>query len=198
MIGIYKITCGDKWYFGQSIDTDRRSRTHRRQLRANRHNNTYLQNTYNKHQDFKFEVIMECPVEELDFYEQMILDVWHGEPECMNLEKYVGFPTRGRPCSDERKQKTRDSNLGLKRSEETKANVKIARATDRAKAVATRLSNYSHVICCTKGDEQLIYPSINEAARQLGMQRSTIKEAIKRNGTCLNGWSFEKISKEGV
>lgn len=61
--GIYKIIClvNNKVYIGSSIDTKVRIRKHKESLRRKKHENNYLQNTYNKYglDLFSYEVIEE-------------------------------------------------------------------------------------------------------------------------------------------
>ena len=84
--GIYKITNTDngKMYIGQSNDVMDRIRHHKSYLKYNRHKNKRLQYSYNKHgvKAFKFEVLEECPEEELN--EREIY--W-----IAKLRTYVGF-----------------------------------------------------------------------------------------------------------
>lgn len=61
MQGIYQIRNiqNDKIYVGSSIDIEYRIETHIRELRKNHHNNTYLQNAWNKYgeENFVFEIV---------------------------------------------------------------------------------------------------------------------------------------------
>lgn len=69
-IGIYSITCtkNGRKYIGQSRVLNKRKWQHFNELKHNKHHNKYLQNTYNKYSldNFKFEVIEHCGVEELN------------------------------------------------------------------------------------------------------------------------------------
>ncbi len=69
-IGIYSITCtkNGRKYIGQSRVLNKRKWQHFNELKHNKHHNKYLQNTYNKYSldNFKFEVIEHCEVEELN------------------------------------------------------------------------------------------------------------------------------------
>lgn len=55
--GIYSIKClkNNKIYIGQGIDIRRRFIEHSRSLRQGRHNNTIMQNAYNRHGEKSFE-----------------------------------------------------------------------------------------------------------------------------------------------
>lgn len=91
MIGIYKITCiiNSKVYIGQSTNIEKRIKDHIRRLNNNKHDNCYLQNTWNKHnmEDFIFE-----PIEEINGGFDMLNEreiYWINEYNALN-RKY-GF-----------------------------------------------------------------------------------------------------------
>lgn len=62
--GIYTITClvNNKIYVGESINVFNRKNQHFSALKQNKHTNTYLQTSYNKHgiKNFRFELLVEC------------------------------------------------------------------------------------------------------------------------------------------
>lgn len=149
MVGIYKITCGGRWYFGQSTRLNRRVNDHLCKLQKGTHCNPILQNVYNKHQDYKFEVILECKTDELDFYEQMILDVWHGEPECMNIAKCAASPARGLIQSESARLKN---------------------------SLANKWGNNANAraIQVIEGDKTIMFSSISECAHTYGVGHSTL------------------------
>lgn len=70
MCGIYMIiNCvNDKKYIGQSVDVEDRLAHHKSMLKHNRHENSYLQNAYNKYGDmcFLFCIIEICDENNLD------------------------------------------------------------------------------------------------------------------------------------
>lgn len=70
MTGIYKITnlINSKIYVGQSYDINCRWQHHKTDLRGGIHHNRHLQASWNKYgeEHFKFEVIEECKLEELN------------------------------------------------------------------------------------------------------------------------------------
>lgn len=96
--GIYKITClsSNKYYIGSSINVVRRFQSHMRDLKANRHINPILQNTYLKYgrESFLYEVIEEVTIgtyEELLILEQHYLDTLHPE---LNIRTDTLVPPR--------------------------------------------------------------------------------------------------------
>lgn len=88
--GIYKIInkINNKYYVGSSNNIGRRWRKHKYELNCNKHNNVYLQNSWNKHgeENFIFTII-----DRLDEYlllnkEQEYLDIASQYPDtCYNL-----------------------------------------------------------------------------------------------------------------
>lgn len=80
MIGIYKIEnkINGKVYIGQSIDIEHRWSGHKSKLRNSKHQNDYLQKSWNKYgeDNFDFSVICECNKEDLDNKEIYYIDYY--------------------------------------------------------------------------------------------------------------------------
>ena len=91
--GIYKITIGKWFYYGQTINFDKRRKEHIRELKRGKHINHVLQHAYNKHQTFTFE---ECAYENdrnlLTELEQLVIDECFGKPNCANLNPKASVP----------------------------------------------------------------------------------------------------------
>ena len=140
MIGIYKITnkLNGKVYIGQSIDIDTRWRQH-----INAKDNYAIHNAIKKYgkENFKFEVLLECPANMLDVWERDMIALYDCiSPNGYNLteggegykcseetrlkmsEAKKGKPSwnKGIPCSEEHKSKIGLANKGRKASIETK------------------------------------------------------------------------------
>jgi len=77
--GVYQIRniITNVCYTGQSIDIKDRKRHHWNSLKNNKHDNSYLQNSYNKHgkEFFVFEIIIYCMPEYLTRYEQFFYNI---------------------------------------------------------------------------------------------------------------------------
>lgn len=78
--GVYKITnlINGKFYIGStSWNFQKRWKTHRNQLRKNKHDNPHLQYSWNKHGElnFKFEIVEDCPKAECFVREQYYIDI---------------------------------------------------------------------------------------------------------------------------
>lgn len=109
--GIYKIKnkTNDKFYIGSTNKLDRRFYEHKCRLRSDTHKNTYLQSAWDKYgeENFKFEVIIYCSEQDLEFYEQIFLDEYNSYKKDVgyNLAKCVEAPNRGKEFTKEHKDK---------------------------------------------------------------------------------------------
>ena len=79
--GIYCIRNieNDKRYIGQSIDIHDRWRRHISELTNGKHHNDHLQKSWNKYggDSFQFDVLEECPEDQLDDRERFYIDVYN-------------------------------------------------------------------------------------------------------------------------
>jgi len=91
--GIYiiKNILNNKIYIGSTTNLRRRFWEHFGCLRKNKHTNSRLQRAFNKHTEayFTFKIIIVCEMEQLEYYEDKLIELW--EPEY-NLE--FGFKRR--------------------------------------------------------------------------------------------------------
>jgi len=131
--GIYKISnlISNKFYIGSSIDINRRWKEHKNDLKKNKHDNEYLQNSWNKYgeETFLFEIIeIVNDKNNLIIYEQKYLDDLKNNYKkdeyyniCLNAKNMLGFKH-----SNETKEKMSNLHknnkysLGFKHSNETK------------------------------------------------------------------------------
>jgi group I intron endonuclease len=120
--GIYKVSVGPWFYWGQTNNFKRREKQHLTELKDGRHKNIILRNAYAKYQAFEFEIIsiVEDPDERTE-WEQDILDVWCGTENCANLNPQAMVPPsrKGKTLSDEHRAVLTTCNTGKKRSAET-------------------------------------------------------------------------------
>lgn len=72
--GIYKIVINNKFYIGSACNLYQRIHHHKSELLKNKHANTHLQRSFNKHKYFTFEILAECPKEYLLKLEQWFMD----------------------------------------------------------------------------------------------------------------------------
>jgi group I intron endonuclease len=114
--GIYKITnlTNRKVIIGQSRNLLHRWYSYKHKLRKNIYHNPYLQNAWNKYgeQNFKFEVIVECPKEKLDKEEIRLIKIYNSTDRQFGYNIEEGG-NRHKNCSEETKQKMRKAKLGI-------------------------------------------------------------------------------------
>jgi group I intron endonuclease len=120
--GIYKITNinNNRCYIGSSIDIHKRWNEHKNNLRKNKHDNNFLQNSWNKHGEdsFLFEIIEIVNDNKfLIIREQFYLDKMKSLNRvntyniCLFANSMLGFKH-----SDESKNKMSESRIGNKNS----------------------------------------------------------------------------------
>jgi len=128
--GIYCIENlkNNKKYIGKSIDIKIRFIGHKSKLKHNKHENIYLQSSWNKHgeENFKFYIIEECLESELEIKEvYYIKKLKTKTPNGYNLTD-GGEGLAGLKFSDDHKNKIRLSNLGKVVSSETRELLRMA------------------------------------------------------------------------
>jgi len=112
--GVYKIvnSINDKCYIGSTATLGFKKRwwSHRTKLRVNKHFNQHLQYSWNKYgeQNFRFEVVEECPPAQCIMREQYYFDTLHPE---YNILQIAGS-CRGYRHTDIAKQKIGDACRG--------------------------------------------------------------------------------------
>ena len=128
--GVYQIRniVNNTFYIGSSKNIDMRWREHVNCLKANRHGNSRLQRVWNKYgpETFVFEVIKECDEKYILQEEQMLLNQFWDDENCLNIAKDAQRPRAGIKRSPESIQKQREKLIGRKLSEEHKEKLRIA------------------------------------------------------------------------
>lgn len=112
--GIYKIQNlnNGKVYIGSTTNFQDRFKNHKNKLNRNSHFNDYLQKSWNKHggTNFKFEILLYCSKEDLEFYEQRAIDEYNA---CNRSKGYNLIPQADRTTiNEETKQKISESVSG--------------------------------------------------------------------------------------
>lgn len=139
--GIYLITnqTNHKIYVGSSTFCERRRIEHKGKLNKNKHPNPHLQAAWSKYGElsFRFDIVEEIPIEQLQFVEQQYLD-WIGvmpkqwfynisnnsEAPARGIKKPEGFGEKmskllkGRKCSREHRDNISKGHMGIKHSKE--------------------------------------------------------------------------------
>jgi len=104
-------------YIGQSMDLEYRTKRHFRDLRNGVDDVCVLQNAWNKYgeNNFKWYIVEECSVEELDNKEIFYIKEWHTHVDegGYNISLGGDVPMRGRKHTEETKKKISEKNTGL-------------------------------------------------------------------------------------
>ena len=132
--GIYLIInlANNKFYVGSAKNLWQRKLTHYRDLRNNKHKNTYLQNSYNKYGSERFIVIL---LEKVESKEDLIKREQHWIDTLDACNKDIAYnicptaeSTLGRSHSEETKSKMSKSMTGIKRTAKGKKNMSISKS----------------------------------------------------------------------
>ena len=156
MIGIYCIEIGERVYVGSSQNIAKRWNEHRKALEDGTHYNLKLQRSWVKHGPGEFAIVEVCEREELIEREQFWIDELRCVEFGLNLSPTAGSP-RGCKRSEASNEKTRrsfrdmspekraewirkcsESNLGKRRSEETRARMSVAQRIPKVISEETR------------------------------------------------------------
>jgi group I intron endonuclease len=102
--GVYLITIGPNYYIGSSARMKRRESFHRSALRLNKHDNVFMQRSYNKYGNMNFVVLMNMESGWVE-QEQKFLDAVVGQKHCMNFAHVAKAPNVGKHMSEETRRK---------------------------------------------------------------------------------------------
>ena len=193
-IGIYQITIGPNFYIGQTIDLDRRGKNHKYTLNKGIHRNRYVQNSFNKYQEFKYNVLGECTESMLDKLEQEIIDIVGEDPRCMNICKKVVTSNRGVKFSAITKKRMSLSQSGENNPMYGKKHTKESLDKISKHSKGSNHSQYNHTIYTFihkngKIEECTMY----DLKKTYGMEKvsSNLSRMISgKNKTC-NGWRLK-------
>lgn len=196
--GIYRIQIGPRtFYWGQAQDLRARAASHRSQLKHGRHGNPVLSAAYNKYgpEDMKFRVVLLCASDDLDFYEQRLLDRDAGRRDCANIAMTAGAPMRGRKhsedtlavlrarvCSPETRAKMSAASIGRKKTREHADNISkglTGLRRDSMHAIRLRVSKTTPVLVSFDDGTVGLYMSTAEFCAYTGHSASNAKRWLR-------------------
>lgn len=181
IVGIYKITCtkNGKRYIGQSNDIKRRFNQHK-----TNEENSYLRADMEKFglDDFIFEILEECAVEELTAREDFYLDT---------LKPEYNIKAAGNRLPEESIEKLRKAKLGQKFTPEHCQNISKGKSGKKIAALSIKVQ------CVETGE---IFPSITAAADSCGAKPGNISKVLAGKRDSAGGYSWrycdETINQE--
>lgn len=192
--GIYKIGFSNGYfYIGSSINIEKRLKDHLGLLKNQKHENTFLQNVFNKHKDSIYcEVIEWCGLDELLIIEQKHIDLNLRNKKLLNINPCSSKPPnhKGKIVSEETRRRLSAALTGKKKSKEhrlilsTRAKEEYA-SGKRKKRIgwkglsAESLEKKKRTI--EKLKEEGLYPKWNMTAEQREKQSNALKEKYKNN-----------------
>jgi hypothetical protein len=83
---VYRITIGERFYIGSTINLRKRINDHFAELKIQKHANKFMQRAWDKNKEFNVEVLQLCDQEELLQMEQKYIDTVFGADDCMNMQ----------------------------------------------------------------------------------------------------------------
>lgn len=182
--GIYKIESKttNRIYVGSSLNITKRWRVHMSDLKLNKHHSIILQRHVNKYglYDLVFSTIEECSDNLLISREQYYLDSLN---PYFNIRKKADS-NLGIKRTEETKQKIRAFNLGKKLSDETRLKMSL-RMKGNQYTNGIPAKNSRKVICEQTG---VVFNKTQDAADYLGIKRTTLNAKLSgqnKNNTTL-------------
>ncbi len=184
--GIYKITniITNKVYIGSSYSVNGRMSTHRNLLLKNKHYNSHLQSSFNKHgiKNFTFHLIEECIIDDLIKRENFWILKFNANNRLFGYNvRFDCESNRGITVSKTTREKLRLSHLGHKRSKE--ANLKIIE------------SQYVKVMQFDKNGKKIEeFDSILAAEHKTKIYRQSISTVCRKINKSAGGfyWCYSK------
>jgi group I intron endonuclease len=204
--GIYRIKNlrNGKCYLGSSVNIPERKAEHFRLLNKGAHDNNRLQNAWNKEQDksvFEFQVFIYCKTDDLRGIEQSCLNIMNPE---YNISKDATAPMRGRKHSDETRAKMKKRvpwNKGLPPEKQPASkrigpdNPMFGRTGEQHPCHGHHPSGKDHhqSMPIVEVGSQIVYASIGEASRKLGVPAGNICKVCKGERKSTGGYKFEYV-----
>jgi hypothetical protein len=193
IVGIYKITSpSNRVYVGQSLNIERRFKHYKNLNGVKGQKKVYYSLKKYGYENHTFEVIEECEIDELDFKEKYWIDFYNSCNEGLNSTE--GGNSLGK------------SNKGKKRSIETRNKISQTKQTNPRKITQEAIMNHRNSSPFKKEvfqydtDGKFIaqYPSLNEAARQLGIRSDGISACLRGKQNTAYGFQWFYIFKDNT
>ena len=198
LLAAYEIThvASGKMYVGSAKDFFGRMRVHKSSLKLGTHKNVDLQAAFNIDPEIEFSVTFYDTREEAYDHEQALLDEHHPKGELFNVAVNARSTNKDNEVI---KEYLRQLKTGTTHTEETKAKMSANRKgktkpprtqehIDKLAAARTGSKHSEESIAKIRASsanarpvsiDGVVYPSISEASRSLGVEYKKIKRRIK-------------------
>ena len=182
--GIYKITniITGKIYIGSSLNLYDRLIQHRNNLRINRHENNYLQLSYNKYgeENFRFTILEKFTKLKDNYFRDFILlkEQFYFDRLCNLNNNFRKFSYNIRPCSWDA--------TGCKLTSQAKLRIKNERIINPLRSKKCYQYNKNNELIC-------IYKSVADCCRENNFTNSKLQKACRNNTYYKNYfWSYNE------
>lgn len=218
--GIYKIhnLINNKLYIGQSVNIRQRWMTHKQCLRNRKHENTYLQQSWDKYGEdaFEFKVLEYCSIDQLDERECYYINLFHTTERDYGYNLKSGGQNGGSKWTTELRQKHSEKFMGHDVSDITRERIKInhadvsgannpmygKRRSDAVKAAVSKANTGRESarkcripVFCVELNK--IWVDAAAAAKELGLKSDTILKVCREERKTHGGyhWEFAQIEE---
>lgn len=192
-IGIYEIVnkTNGKRYIGSTEQSFTiRWRNHRSLLRANRHHSRHLQNAWNKYGEdsFEFRVLERNPGPEIYYFDNITREQWYLDNESCeyNMSDRADRPAGmlGKKHKPETIEKIRQSNLGQKRSMESRKKMSLAKQGKNNPWYGTKgpMSGKRHSIDSKLKNAKLSENQVSEIRTRYFTEKTSHRKLAKEYG----------------
>ena len=203
--GIYKIVCRDNsmFYIGKSSNILMRFSNHISRLKNNKHDNSSIQNCYNKYGEgsLDFQILVYCIDPYMTELEQKLIDFFWEDDLFLNQNKSSSSPPisksrywLGKHLSDETKrkislaninrklpqeaiEKTRQFHLGRKRSQETCSNISLKKSK-------------KSIMLVSPNKERVLVTHIKKFCQEYNLTPSAIYRLANNQTKTHKGWTI--------
>ena len=204
LVGIYLIQIGKYNYVGKSINIKSRISKHKSSLKLNRHENSYIQNVYNKYKEFEYKILWIGCKELLQIMEQHYINWFSNSLNIREASNNVMTKQHKESISKAHKssklvQASVKRALKIRQTEgEYLSKEKQSKnRKDLSELFNKRYYVYSKFVFYKK--DKVIVATVFEFCMITGINKRTVEQLINHRTNYCYGWQLSAIAvvKEG-